>query len=104
MGDVSTSRLDMELPISLDEPDRRGDTHHPLVAVSTVVSTPATIECGSPATVLSVVIPFARMEALIQHYQAAGFSREISKFAAAPTCRRPSANRMYDDRWLRFTT
>ena len=26
------------------------------------------------------------------------------KFAAAPTCRRPSTNRMYDDRWLRFTT
>ena len=31
-------------------------------------------------------------------------SREVSKFAAAPTCRRPSTNRMYDDRWLRFTT
>ena len=46
----------------------------PLVAVTTVVSTPATIEFGSPA----------RMEALMQHYQAAGFSREVSKFAAAP--------------------
>ena len=32
------------------------------------------------------------------------FSREASKLAAAPTCRRPSTNRMYDDRWLRFTT
>ena len=89
------------------------------VHVSTVVSTPATIECGSPATILSVpqrpfvttglylkrqVIPSARIEALMQHYQAAGFSREVSKFAAAPTCRRPSTNRMYDDRWLRFTT
>ena len=77
-----------------------GDTHRPLVAVTTVVSTPATIECGSPATILSVpqrpfvttglylkrqVIPSARMEALMQHYQAAGFSREVSKFAAAPT-------------------
>ena len=56
----------------------------PLVAV-----TPATIECGSPATILSVpqrpfvttglylkrqVIPSGRMEALMQHYQAAGFS------------------------------
>ena len=43
------------------------------------------------------------MEALMQHYQAAGFSREVSKLAAAPTCRRPSTNRMYDDRWLHFT-
>ena len=90
-----------------------------LVAVTTVVSTPATIECGSPATILSVpqrpfvttglylkrqVIPSACMEALMQHYQAAGFSRKVSKFAAAPTCRRSSTNRMYDDRWLRFTT
>ena len=102
-----------------DHQDGRGDTHRPLVAVTTVVSTPATIECGSPATILSVpqipfvttglylkrqVIPSACMEALMQHYQAAGFSREVSKFAAAPTCRRPSTNRMYDDRWLRFTT
>ena len=43
------------------------------------------------------------MEALMQYYQAAGFSREVSKLTAAPTCRRPSTNRMYDDRWLRFT-
>ena len=50
------------------------------------------------------VIPSARIEALVQHYQAAGFSREVSKFATAPTCRRPSTNRMYDDRCLRFTT
>ena len=102
-----------------DHPDGRGDTHRPLVAITSVVSTPATIECGSPATIFSVlqrpfvttglylkrqVIPSARMEALMQYYQAAGFSREVSKFAAAPTCRRPSTNRMYDDRWLRFTT
>ena len=40
------------------------------------------------------------MEALMQHYQAAGFSREASKLAAAP--RRPSTNRMYDVSWLRF--
>ena len=40
------------------------------------------------------------MEALMQHYQAAGFSKEVSKLAAAP--RRPSTNRMYDDRWLRL--
>ena len=43
------------------------------------------------------------MEALMQYYKAAGFSREVSKLTAAPTCRRPSTNRMYDDRWLRFT-
>ena len=57
------------------------DTHRPLVAVTTVVSTPATIECGSPATILSVpqrpfvttglylkqqVVPSACMEALMQ--------------------------------------
>ena len=29
-----------------DHPDGRGYTHRPLVAVTTVVSTPATIECG----------------------------------------------------------
>ena len=102
-----------------EHPDWRGDTHRPLVAITTVVSTPATIQCGSPATILSVpqrpfvttglylkrqVIPSARMEALMQHYQTAGFSREVSKFAAAPTCRSHSTKRMYDDRWLRFTT
>ena len=96
-----------------DHPDGQVDIHRPLVAVTTVVSSPATIECGSPAMILSVpqrpfvttglylkrqVIPSARMEALMQHYQAAGFSREVSKFAAAPTCRRPSTKRMYDDR------
>ena len=37
-----------------DHQDGRGDTHRPLVAVTTVLSTPATIECGSPATILSV--------------------------------------------------
>ena len=42
------------------------------------------------------------MESLLQHYQAAGFSREVSKLATAPTCNRPSTNRMYDD-GLRFT-
>ena len=40
------------------------------------------------------------MEALIQHYQAAEFSNEISRLTAA--CRRPCTNRMYDDRWLHF--
>ena len=36
----------------------------------------------------------------MRHYKAAGFSGEVSRFAAAP--RRPSTNRMYDDRWRRF--
>ena len=97
-----------------DYPDEQGDTHRPLLAVTTVVSTPATTECGSP-TILSVpqrpvvtkgrylqrqVIPSARMEALMQHYQAAGFSKKVCRLAAAP--RRPSTNIMYDDRWLRL--
>ena len=43
------------------------------------------------------------MDAFMQYYQAAGFSREVSKLATTPTCRRPSTNRMYDDRWLLFT-
>ena len=47
------------------------------------------------------VIPSARMEALMRHYKAAGFSDEVSRLAAAP--RRPSTNRMYDVRWCRFT-
>ena len=33
--------------------------------------------------------------------KATGFSEEVSRLAAAP--RRPSTNRMYDDRWGRFT-
>ena len=37
----------------------------------------------------------------MKHYQAAGFLKEVSKLTAAP--RRPSTNRMYDDRWLCFT-
>ena len=36
-----------------DHPDRRSNTHRPLVAISTVVSTPATTECGS-CMILSV--------------------------------------------------
>ena len=95
-----------------DHPEGRGDTYRPLVTVTTVVSTPATTECGSP-TFLSVpqrpvvttgqyferqVVPTARMKALMQHYQAAGFSKEVSRLTTAP--RRPSTNRMYDDRWL----
>ena len=47
------------------------------------------------------VIQSAGMEALMQLYQAAGFSKEVSRLAAAS--RRPSTNRMYNVRWLPFS-
>ena len=94
----------------------RGDSRSPLVADSIVVSTSTTSLCGTPLSspLLSgssvpegpevhlgwKVLPSALMEALIRNYKAAGFSEEVSKLAAAP--RRPSTNRMYDNRWLRF--
>ena len=97
-------------------PCGRGDSRSPLVAVSTVVSTPTMSLCGTPVNspipsrssvpagpevhLRRKVIPSARMEALMRHYKAAGFSDEVSRLAAAP--RRPSTNRMYDDRWCRF--
>ena len=95
----------------------RGDSRSPLVAVSTMVSTPNTSLCGKPVDspipsrssvpagpevhLRRKVIPSARMEAFMRHYKATGFSDEVSRLAAAP--RRPSTNRMYDDRWGRFT-
>ena len=97
-----------------DHPGRRSDTNSPLVAVTTMVSTSTTSVCGPPS-LLSVlprptvttgiclggqIISSARIVALMQHCQAAGFSKEVSRLAAAP--RRPSTNRMYDDRWLRL--
>ena len=95
----------------------RSNSDSPLVAKAVMVSTPTSSLCGSP-TVLSLpprssvttgseirlgpkVIPSACMEALVRHYKAAGFSDEVSRLAAAP--RRPSTNRIYDDRWLHFT-
>ena len=94
----------------------RSDSGSPLVAVSVVVSTSTTSLCGTPSSsplpsgssVLAgpevhlrrKVVPSTRMEALMRHYKAAGFSDEVSRLAAAP--RRPSTNRMYDDRWRRF--
>ena len=97
-------------------PDGRGNSHSPLVAESVVVSTPTSSLCGPPSS-LSLpsrssvpvgsevclrrkVVPSARMEALMRHYKAAGFSDEVSRLAVAP--RRPSTNRMYDDWWLCF--
>ena len=86
------------------------------MAESVVVSTPTLSLCGTPPSLSLLsepslpagsevclgrkVVPSARMEALMQHYKAAGFSGEVSRLAAAP--RRPSTNRMYNDRWLRF--
>ena len=90
------------------------NTKSPLVAITTVVSTPTTPVCGPPL-ILSIpprltvtrgiclerqVIPSACIEALMQHYQAAGFSKEVSRLAAAP--RRSSTNKMYDDKLRRF--
>ena len=95
----------------------RDDTRSPLVASSTVVSTSATSLCGTPVVsplpsgssvpagpevhLRRKVVPSARMEALMRHYKAAGFSDEVSRLTAAP--RRPSTNRMYYDRWPRFS-
>ena len=101
---------------ALVHPGNRGNSHSPLVAESVVVSTLSSSLCGTPPG-LSLpsrssvpagsevclgrkVVPSARMEALMQHYKAAGFSDEVSRLVAAP--RRPSTNRMYDDRWLRY--
>ena len=109
----SAQQSDSEAPV---HPGCRSNSHSPLVAETVVVSTPTSFLCGSPP-VLSLllrfsvpagsevclrwkVVPSARMEALMRHYKAAGFSDEVSRLAAAP--RRPSTNRMYDDRWLRF--
>ena len=98
-----------------------GNSRSPLVAVSVVVSTSTTSLCGTPSSsplpsgfsvpagpevhLRRKVVPSARMEALMRHYKAAGFSDEGSRLAAAPrrpSTKRPSTNRMYDDRWLRF--
>ena len=89
-------------------PGSRSNTDSSLVANTPVVSTPTSTLCGSPSA-LSIlprpavttgtevhlrrkVIPSARMEALMQHYKATGFSDEVSRLAAAP--RRPLTNRI----------
>ena len=102
---------------TLVHPGGRSNSRSPLVAESVVVSTPTSSLCGTPAG-LSLpsrssvpagsevclgwkVVPSARMEALMRHYKAAGFSDEVSRLAAAP--RRPSTNHMYDVRRLHFS-
>ena len=108
----SAQQSNSEAPV---HPGGRSNSHSPLVAETVVVSTPTSSLCGSPP-VLSLpsrssvpagsevclgrkVVPSARMEALMRHYKT-GFPDEVSRLAAAP--RRPSTNRMYDNRWLRF--
>ena len=68
-----------------------GSPSHSTILLSSVVS--ARVHLGRE------VVPFACM-ALLQHLQAAGFSEEVSRLAAAP--RRSSISRIYDSRWLRF--
>ena len=65
----------------------RSDTYSPLVAITTVVPTSTMSVCGQSSSIIpyrwdllslqeyvSAGIPSAGMEALMQHYQAAGFS------------------------------
>ena len=70
---------------------------HPVLAIPPR----STVTTGTEIHLGRKVVPSPRMESLMQHYKAAGFSDEVSILAAAP--RRPSTNRTYDDRWLRFT-
>ena len=89
----------------------RGNSRSRLVAETVIVSTSTSSLCGPPPVLSQPsgsevclrwkVVPSACMEALMRHYKAAGFSDEVSRLTAAP--RRPSTNRMYDDRWLRFS-
>ena len=109
----SAQQSHSEAPV---HPGGRSNSHSPLVAETVVVSAPTSSLYGPPL-VLSLpsrssvpagpevclrrkVVPSAVMEALMRHYKAAGFSDEVSRLAAAH--RRPSTNRMYDDRWLGF--
>ena len=75
-------------------PGGGGDPCSPLVAVSVVVFTSTTSLCGTPSSsplpsgssvpagpevhLRRKVVPSARMEALMRHYKAAGFSDEVS--------------------------
>ena len=66
-----------------------------LRGLPTVLSIPpgSTVSDESGIHLGRKVVPSARMEALMRHYKAAGFSDEVSRLAAAP--RRLSTNRMY---------
>ena len=68
--------------------------------VSSSLPSRSSVPAGPEVHLRWNVVPSARIEAPMRHYKAAGFSDEVSRLAPAP--RRPSTNRMYDDRWLRF--
>ena len=77
---------------TLVHPGGRNHSDSPLVAVTTVVSTPFTTVCGSPTdltipprSIVSTrvylgwkVVRSGCMESLMHHFQAAGFSKEVS--------------------------
>ena len=88
-----------------DHSGGRGDTHSPLVVVTTMVSrdsfSTAETCCHNRDIPPAASGTICMHEGLVQHYQAAGLSSEVSKLAAAPG--RPSTNGMYEDRWLRFS-
>ena len=89
-----------------DHPGGQRNSNSPLVAGSTVVPTSTTSVCGPPLhhsvqpglTVTTrvclgwQVVPSARLEALMQNYQASLFFKEVSRLAATP--RRSSTKRM----------
>ena len=62
------------------------------------VDQPWFLPCLDQVTPPIEVIPSALMEALMQHFKAAGFSEEVSRLATAP--RRFSANCIYNDKCL----
>ena len=79
-------------------PRRPDNSNCAQVAITTVVPTPTLTVCGPPSLLFIQpkstvttgihlgwkVVPSARMEAVMQLYQAAGFSEEVSRLAAAP--------------------
>ena len=85
----------------------RDNLNCPLVADTAVVPTPTLAVCGPPShhsiqqrpsfttgdRLGRQVVPSARLGALMQHYEAAGFSEAVSRLTAAP--RRPLTNGMY---------
>ena len=110
--DVHVSELSLaeqDLPNTLNHSGRQGHSDRPLLAIPTMVFTADSDVC-KPSTVSAEPSGPARfhlrreaiasscIEAVRQHFQAAGFSKDVSSFAAAP--RRPSTNHMYDDRCI----
>ena len=105
-GGCSVSRLagEVNVHVSTFSPAQQGRAEITSLCGTPVVSpipSRSSVSAGPEVHLRRKVIPSARMEALMRHYKAAGFSDEVSRLAAAP--RRPSTNRMYDDRWCRFT-